>query len=53
MYKCENHDRCNVKECDHKEDHGLRTSGDDNCLLRCDVSGGVKGSQCFDKGNWK
>lgn len=54
MYKCENHDRCKVKECNHKQEHGLRTLSDDSCLSPCDVEGGVKGSRCFDRqGGWE
>ena len=49
MKRCENGDRCNVKDCPHKYMHEEQLDPENNCYLPCDVVNGFKGSKCFDK----
>lgn len=47
--KCENADRCRVKNCPHhKKDHVKMTGPDNDCEAQCDVIDGLKGSKCFE-----
>jgi len=45
--KCENADRCEVKNCHHEHDHDKMSEPENNCDAPCDVRGGIRGSKCF------